>query len=341
MSSKTTNVGGAAVLGRESVPTGFTRRLITVVELIFMATMALFVFASFVSERRMHYRETFEHLEETLGILSILPQVSPMATTAVISEVEVRLWERTGVAHRVMVADGDFVVKATSDPVLLNRDLRDSLEMKAVSSGDARLAFASGLEDEWLIASAATRDSDNSVYLMRSRGGSEEFIGEFLGLHGLHILVTIILFAVLLRYFSVRYVRRPILQLAAHVQNVEAGELASELSISGDDEFAWLADRFEQMGKTLKTAVEKLVRVEKYTTASGVAWRVAREMHGPLESLKRHVLFLEGVASSDPELREVADSLQRDRKKVVEVLLRLNEIRPPESEAGEEGLEVE
>jgi hypothetical protein len=64
-------------------------------------------------------------------------------------------------------------------------------------------------------------------------------------------------------------------------------------------------------------------------------------MHGPLESLKRHVLYLEGVASSDPDLREVAHALETDRRKVVDVLLRLKEIQPPEPEVGEDALALE
>jgi HAMP domain-containing protein len=344
MSSEMTNVDGSGTSGRESVPTGFTRRLITVVDLIFLVTITLFLVVSFISEQRIHYRETFEHLEETLGILSMLPHFSPVASSTAISEIEARLWERTGVPHRVLVADGDFAVEASSNPKLLSRDLRDSLELEPLGSGESGRGFASGLGDEWLVASvspAANRESGGTAYLMRSRRGSEQFIGQFLGLHGLHILVTLALFAGLLRMFGARYVRRPIDQLAAHVRKVEAGELDSELSISGDDEFTWLADRFTQMGKTLKKAVEKLVRIEKYTTASGMVWRVAREMHDPLESLKCHVLFLEGIASNDPDLREVADALERDRKKVVEALVRMNEIQPPDLQVGEDGLEVD
>ena len=168
-----------------------------------------------------------------------------------------------------------------------------------------------------------------TLVLMRSRSGSEEFVGNFLGLHGLHTAVTLVLFTVVLHVIGRRYLRRPIERLVDYLEKLESGDFRAEPEVLRDDELGWLAHRFTQMAMKLKEVVQRLVRAEKYATASVMAFRIAREMGEPLGSLKLHILFLEGLAEEDEEIMRLGNTLRVDRQKVVDVIRRLNEIEPP------------
>ncbi len=320
----------------DPIPGGFRHRLMIAICLLFLVTMGVFLAASFSSEKDLHYRSTFAHLDETLGILSTRFDGSHTIPAKVFTDLETRLEEKSSVSHRVIYVDSDLTVLGSSDPQIVGRDLKEIFRIQQYQPDSPNWAIAMRGDDGWLASSASVPSADivdARVFLMRSRRGSEQFVDRFIGLHGTHVVVTLLLFCIVLYVFGVRYVRRPIEQLAAHVREVEAGEFVPNQPVPRNDEFGWLARRFTHMGTTLRDTIQRLVRAEKHASVSVVVFRIAREMSEPLEALKRHILYIDGLAARDSEIRAVSESLGRDRQKLVDVIGRLNEIRPPEEDA--------
>lgn len=320
----------------DPIPGGFRRRLIIAICLLFLVTMGVFLTASFSSEKDLHYRSTFAHLDETLGILSMQLGGSQSIPPQVFTDLETRLEERSGVSHRVIYVDSELTVLGSSDPQIVGRNMKKVYRTQRYQTASSNWIIATRGDAAWLASSVPVPSpdvADGRVFLMRLRRGSERFVGQFVGLHGTHIVVTLLLFGVVLYAFGVRYVRRPIEQLAAHVREVEAGEFVPSRPVPRDDEIGWLARRFTHMGTTLRDTIQRLVRAEKHASVSVVAFRIAREMSEPLEALKRHILYIDGLAEKDAEIRAVSESLRKDRQNLVDVIGRLNEIQPPEENA--------
>ncbi len=81
--------------------------------------------------------------------------------------------------------------------------------------------------------------------------------------------------------------------------------------------------------RKLDTAMERLVRQEKYTSAVMVSFRIARELEGPLRSLEQHIAELDRLAGWQPEILQVVASLRQDRDAVLRAIQRLAQIEPP------------
>ncbi len=312
----------------DPIPRRFTHRTTASVLLIFLVTMVVFLSAAYRSEKSLHYEETFEHLTETSAVLSLLPNLGQQPTASAVAALEKRLAERTGVPHRLFLVGPEFSVAAAAESSMIGGDIRTQLNLVPYGPLDSGRATAEDDRGTWLASSMPLDDRGGRLYLLRSRKESEGFVGRFWRLHGLHIGVTVLLFFVLLKFLGERYVRRPIGQLAAHVQRVEAGEFLTQPERYEKDEFGWLAARFTQMGLRLREAVERLVRTEKYAAASAVAYVVATEAMEPLNSLERHIAYLEGLASGGVELKSLAASLEKDRQELVKAVVRLEKLGP-------------
>jgi HAMP domain-containing protein len=301
--------------------------LILLVNLVFLAIMAVFLSVSFLSERAQHYQDTFAPLEETLGVISLMPEISPSASPDVIRDLESRLGEHTGVPHRLLVA-ADGKISASSEEDLLGRDYRSVVDLTPVAGKDLHRGLARISGTDWLVSFQGGEDS--GLFLMRSRAASEGFVSKFLTLHGVHLILTVLAFVLLLKFLMDRYVRRRIEQLVRHVQRVEMGEFRTAPQASGEAELAWLAERFTRMATQLQTTVEHLVRDEKYSSVSAVTFRIARELKAPLGRMERHLLELESVAQQEPDLRRLAAEMRRDRESLIDAIRHLREIEPPE-----------
>ena len=81
--------------------------------------------------------------------------------------------------------------------------------------------------------------------------------------------------------------------------------------------------------RNLDTATQGLVRQEKYASVLVVSFRIARELEEPLCNLERSIAMLDRLAEREPGIRQVADSLRRDRQAILNILERLGEIAPP------------
>lgn len=320
----------------DSIPRGFTRRTTVAVILVFLATMAVFLGVAFRSDRRLYYRATFEHLDEVLAVLSNLPELSERAARSSLGALEERLAEQTGAPHRVVLTDATFSITSASDDRLVGEDVRTHFNLVPYGPAGAASAFGSTDFGPWIGSSRPLGDVGGRVFLMRSRRGSEQFAGQFWRVHVLHVLVTVLLFALLLDFVGRRYVQRPIEQLAAHVRRLERGSF--ELPAGGfrNDEFGWLAERFSDMVARLEDVVRRLVRSEKMAAAGAVAYRVARGAVEPLGRMKRHIAYLESLAAGDPELTKVVAALEKDRWTLADAVLLLEKLAPPSDEPEDE-----
>lgn len=310
----------------DKVPNTFVRRTTTSVLLIFVVTMAVFLWAAYRSERHRHYEETFEHLEETSGVLSLIADLAGSTAQTDLEALEARLALRTRTPHQVIIVGPDSEIVASSRRSLLGEDIRASLHLVPYGPLESGRAVARDAAGPWLASSVSLDGLGNRLFLLRLREGSEGFVRSFWELHGLHVGITMLLFFVLLKFLGERYVRRPIEKLAGHVQRVEAGEFLTQPERYEPDEFGWLAERFNQMGLRLKETVEQLVRSEKAAAATAVAYQVAIGAMEPLESLKRHITYLQGLAQKDPDLERVATSLEKDRQELVLAMISLEKL---------------
>lgn len=333
----------AATVSSDAVtdlPTGWRSlhlRLIAVVNLAFMATMCAFLTASFLAERDLHYQETLDHLEETLGILADWDRFTDRDGAAVV-EVERQLAARTGVIHRLLVTDSAGRIVAASSAGLIGGSLEDAFTVVPFG-GDDRF-WGAGEGSEWLAASIApSPPGSGRILLLRERSGSERFVAGFLRLHGLHLLVTLGVFTLLLYWIGMLHVRRPVEKLARSIERLEAGDFRVDLEAERSDEIGWLTRRFARMAKLLREAVNRRVRAEKLTSASVVAYRAVRELEEPLHALERHVVYLEGLSGDDSELRRLGNDFRRDRLQVLAALRRLSEIVPDDLERGNSATE--
>jgi len=327
-------------LPSESIPRGFVRRTTSCVLLIFLVTMTVFLWAAYRSERSLHYTATFEHLEETSAVILLLPELRDKPAAVDLLALEKQLAERTSTPHRVLVTESDFSIAVSSERSLVGEDVRRRLSLESYDPPKSERATGYDNSGRWLVTSVPLDDQGRRLFVMRARGGSEGFVKRFWGVHGLHVGVTVLLFLLLLRLIGERYVRRPIEQLAGHVRRVEGGEFRTQPETYGNDEFGWLAERFSRMGLRLRKTVERLVRTEKYAAASAVAYVVATEAAEPLNSLKRHIAYLEGLAEDDRDLKRLAVLLEGDRQQLVSAVVRLEKLGPgPEDQEGSSEIE--
>ncbi len=332
-STETPAAGGKE---REGIPHGLRRRLTTAINLAFLATMGIFLAASYDAEKDLYLRIAFAHLDENLGLLAAHSWATDANQRETPGMIEQRLQGAAGVAHRVLFTNDDFGIVQASDPALLGRDVRDVYKLSPYGNRPNRWFIASADGVKWLISSLPLTGSQASgrgrLYLLRTAGQTDTaFAGAFLRVHGLHIIVTLILFTGLLYYLTNRYVRKPIEALATHMSAVETGNFRSPVTEpgSGGNELEWLGRRFTRMGTNLRDTVTKLVRAEKYATLTMVVLRLAHELEEPIRNLERYTASLDRTAEKIPALKEAAAAIREEKTKVVAVIQRLRAIEPP------------
>ena len=115
--------------------------------------------------------------------------------------------------------------------------------------------------------------------------------------------------------------------------NRHATPRAGARSPSDSDRPGWLRRIGSHLvERKLDTAMQGLVRQEKYASALIVSFRIARELDEPLRNLGRHIATLERLAQlaqEEPEFRQVLAGLRRDRQAILSAVRRLAEIQPP------------
>ncbi|MFQ5720745.1 MAG: Glu/Leu/Phe/Val dehydrogenase dimerization domain-containing protein [Acidobacteriota bacterium] len=237
-----------------------------------------------------------------------------------------------GIAHRLLVTDMQNRIVESSFPDLIGRDVEQALTLRRYGTASRPWSLATLGDDSWLVSSGRLDRGDQRyrLFMMRLRRDSDRFVSGFLGLHFAQIAVTLVLFFTVLHFLGIYYVRRPMEELAFLIHRVEQGDFRSFPDNHRKDEFGWLAQRFTRMGSRLQDLLEHVVRVEKRSAAGMVAFRIAREMSMPLLSLERHILYLEGLAATEPAIANIGTALRRDRETLVEIIRHLNGVREPQ-----------
>jgi len=305
----------------------FHRRLILTINGLFLATMMVFLTVSYISEHGRHFRETFAHLDETLGVVADI--VSEDDSRDRLSRLDAQLAERTTVPHRVFVVGPGGTILAAGNREVVGRSLDDSLELTRYDDAHETWFTATENGRRW-VASSIPLANDRTLVLMRRCVDEREVVQAFLALHGLHAALTIVLFTGLLEIAGARAIRRPIKELTSHIEQVESGKFRFGSEIARDDEIGWLANRFTRMAERLHDVVTKRVREEKYSAAHSIARRAGVEMQEPLHRLDRDVLFLEGSIGDNEQLRSLVESLRKDHDLLVASVQRLIDIEPPD-----------
>ncbi|HOX39902.1 MAG TPA: ATP-binding protein [Candidatus Brocadiia bacterium] len=123
-----------------------------------------------------------------------------------------------------------------------------------------------------------------------------------------------------------RSIVRPINKLAAGTEAIAEGDLNRTIEVRGQDEFAHLAARFNDMTRRLRTNQEQLLRAERMVTIGQLAAGVAHEINNPIAVILGYTKML--LTSLDPESDEYQDvsTIQEEAfqcKKIVEDLLHL------------------
>ena len=72
---------------------------------------------------------------------------------------------------------------------------------------------------------------------------------------------------VIIAYWAAQRIAKPILKVAQAADNIGQGEFDSEIVIENDDEVGVLAEKFNEMQRNLKTAVDKFKQEERKLTA--------------------------------------------------------------------------
>lgn len=313
------------------IPMTFVRRMTRMVFAVFLVTMLVFLVAAYRAETRLYAQGVFEHLEETSAVLVALPEVEAVSSAPWLADIERRLAAHTGVAHRVVVTDSEFTIKGASNKAEAGEDIRQLFGLEPFSTSGLSRATGHSEDVSWLVSSQSFGSRGQLLFLMRSNDARSGVLKRFLGLHVLHVGVTLVLFFVLMRFLGERFIRRPIQLLAAHVRRIEAGEFESHPEIYEDDEFGWLAERFTEMGLRLRESVRSLVRMEKLASAGAVAYRAARESAAPLYDLRNQIAFLEAAVEPDDEaILRIARSLKKDHRLLVDAVVGLQKMTRPD-----------
>ena len=234
--------------------------------------------------------------------------------------------------HLFILTDVDGKIRSASSEDLIGRNIDSVVRMDSVSSATGYRAFGRSDRRDWMVAAlpGSSRFSSDRYFLLRERSGDAGYIRQFVGIHTLHILATLLAFGLLVSFLSKRYVTRPILELAGAIRRIEAGDLMVDVPMGQGDEFGWLARRFAAMGGRLEDAIRRLVRSEKYASVAIVTFRIAHKLRDPLASLQRHITYIDGLSGESRDLERIASSLRQDRAEILEAIRQLNEIEPPE-----------
>lgn len=154
--------------------------------------------------------------------------------------------------------------------------------------------------------------------------------GEYIGIHILHLVITIGILLGVTYYLVSKYVVKPVYKLLIAIEEMKAGKMVTALEIKSNDEFELLAEEFNEMGFNLREQVQQKVRTEKYSTAIAVAKRVANTVSEPCTSLRTNAKLLKEIAKDNPQVTGLADIILKDISTIEDRLKEISTIEIPE-----------
>ncbi|UCE65667.1 MAG: HAMP domain-containing protein [Candidatus Zixiibacteriota bacterium] len=126
---------------------------------------------------------------------------------------------------------------------------------------------------------------------------------------GASLIFILIAGFILSRLISRRLVK-PLEKLAAGAGKLGAGDLDYRVDISGNDEFAGLAESFNKMASEISENQKKLIQTERLAAWREVARRIAHEIKNPLTPITVELYRLKGMlAESGGDASEITKAL--------------------------------
>jgi len=113
---------------------------------------------------------------------------------------------------------------------------------------------------------------------------------------------------------------RPISTLIAGMKTLAAGDLSFRFNVRRNDEFAIVAESFNDMVQKLYEAQRQLLQANKLASVGSLAAGVAHEINNPLTGVLTYSSFLLKRADKDPELREDLEVIVRETKRCREIV---------------------
>ncbi len=154
--------------------------------------------------------------------------------------------------------------------------------------------------------------------------------GEYIEIHIIHIIITVVFLLSVSYYLISKYVVKPVYKLLIAIEEMKAGKMVTALEIKSNDEFELLAKEFNEMGFNLREQVQQKVRTEKYSTAIAVAKRVANTVSEPCTSLRTNAKLLKEIAKDNPQVTGLADIILKDISTIEDKLKEISTIEIPE-----------
>jgi signal transduction histidine kinase len=158
-------------------------------------------------------------------------------------------------------------------------------------------------------------------------------------------VLTLLVGAIALAFFSDRIIASPIGDLIGAMQAVEAGGAKARVTVRGRDEFAQLAERFNTMVARVEEAQREVARAHQaemgraaqLATVGELAASLAHEIKNPLAGIQGAVqVLLDQAGSSDPH-REIFEAILQQVQRLghtVRDLLDFARPTPPQLASG-------
>ncbi|NOZ61713.1 MAG: HAMP domain-containing protein [Calditrichaeota bacterium] len=131
-------------------------------------------------------------------------------------------------------------------------------------------------------------------------------------------IVLLTLIAVYAAKTLSRGISEPIMELAAGMKKMAAGEVGAPVNVKAKDEIKFLIDTFNRMAQELKTSQEKLLRAERMAAWQELARRVSHEIRNSLTPIQLSLRrlwnkFEPELGSDNPivSIQEEVESLTR------------------------------
>ncbi|MBI2378820.1 MAG: TonB family protein [Deltaproteobacteria bacterium] len=122
-----------------------------------------------------------------------------------------------------------------------------------------------------------------------------------------------------------RTVRRPLRALLEGVRRVSTGEASVVVDTHSTDEFADLAQAFNDMVLELEDARERAVRAEKLAAVGHLALAIRHEVANPVQGIVGAVDLLVSAQSETDPTRPVLEAVRTEARRLGDVMGRLND----------------
>lgn len=158
-------------------------------------------------------------------------------------------------------------------------------------------------------------DIHHEARAARGLGANEDQIAtlrmETLGLHVLHGMSTILLFAVGIHFIVRRRVTAPIAQMVLAVQQFRLGTWSPRLPRGGRDEIEWLAGNLRELGPHLERTITSFIDADRKSVVSRISLACDSQLMPPVRRIQTLARTMNSGSGNDWAWREVEESITK------------------------------